>query len=131
MSENLRSNLLAFYTFSNFWDDPSSIFQRRHFFPSEIKKIPIQILFTIFSKFHEFGFFFKIAILFLKLRFPQYISYKKGYIGHIFWDRPRFPTITVRYDFFSHKYTRNNMIITNAKKNHIADFSNRNRLGPP
>ena len=45
----------------------------------------------------------------------SYIWYKKGYIGHIFWDRTRFTTITVKYGFFLHKYTRNTINIAYAK----------------
>ena len=50
-----------------------------------------------------------------KVAFFLYISYKKGYIRHIFWDRPCFTAIMVRNVCFSDWYTWNAMYITYAK----------------
>ena len=72
---------------------------------------------------YKYLFFFRISrVRFLNRNFPRkvafflYISYKKGYIRHIFWDRPCFTTIMVtNVCFFSDWYTWNAMYITYAK----------------
>ena len=74
----------------NFGDPPPP------FFLPKIKNIPIHIIFPFF----KISRFFKIEILCKKECFSLFISYKKGYIRQIFWDPPRFTTITVRYWFF-------------------------------
>ena len=57
-----------------------------------VKKYYISFLF--FSKFQDlFNRNLVQTIAF------SYIFHKKGYIGHIFWDRPCFTTITVMYFF--------------------------------
>ena len=59
--------------------------------------------------------------------FSLYISYKIGYIGHIFWDLPVSLLSLRGVD------TRNTMNITYSKYQKIpgVDFSNRNEVGPP
>ena len=84
-----------------------------HVFLTNIKTIPMQISFISFSKYHEF-IFLKSKLSGKSSVFPTYFVQKTPTWTHILRS-PRFTTITVRYDFF-HKYTWNNMNITNAKK---------------
>ena len=108
------SNLLSFDTFTRFEMSSFQYFNGDppppYLFLDIIKTIPIQTSYINFSKFYNF---FRNFVR--KLAFSLYISYIKGYIGHVFWDCPYSPQSRWGV-FFSHKYIRNTRSIAYEKK---------------
>ena len=94
------------------WDNPYSIFQRWP--PIKIKTIHIPISFINFSKFHQVVFF-KSKFRAKSSLFPFIFHSKKAILDTYFEIAP--VSLQSRWGMvLSHKYTRNTMNITNAKK---------------
>ena len=118
---------LAFYRVKRPSNNTSSICQRLPLIL--MKAIPIQILFIIFAKFHEF------VLLTVKINsgvFPYWV-YSTSYILDTYLRQPVFTTIMERYDLF-YRYIPGIPWILHVLKwrnNSLVDFPNHNQLRPP